>query len=427
MPAFAPTHGAKWRLPARASAELRYVVVERSAQLACGVGGAQELADGNERVPAANALRPHRRLDVELSARRHERRRIVARGAGSPAGPAHQCDRRKRNDRNGTDHFANLRGSPVDRPCVQTYGAPIAAASRRPCRVILDGSALQGALPIPQADDDHYWLVASRILAGKVVPFLGAGANLVRAPRRRAVGSSASTCRAGASWPRSSRAQPLPARRGLRPAARLAVRRRRARRARAVRVAAHDVRRRLPADGAAPLLAGLPGCCASAGRRRCWSSPPTTTTRSSGRSTRAASPTTSSGTAPSGRRPAGSFMHRRPTATASTITRPNEYPTPALDERTVILKLHGAVDRARPEARQLRDHRGQLHRLPHARRTSRARSRSRCAAKLRAQPLPLPRLQPARLEPARDPPPALGRAGARRSSPGRSSASSRAS
>ena len=37
-------------------------------------------------------------------------------------------------------------------------------------------------MSIQRADDDHYWLVASRILAGKVVPFLGAGANLCGRP-----------------------------------------------------------------------------------------------------------------------------------------------------------------------------------------------------------------------------------------------------
>jgi hypothetical protein len=35
---------------------------------------------------------------------------------------------------------------------------------------------------VHQADDDHYWLVSGRILAGKVVPFLGAGANLCGRP-----------------------------------------------------------------------------------------------------------------------------------------------------------------------------------------------------------------------------------------------------
>ena len=37
-------------------------------------------------------------------------------------------------------------------------------------------------MSIQRADEDHYWLVASRILAGKVVPFLGAGANLCGRP-----------------------------------------------------------------------------------------------------------------------------------------------------------------------------------------------------------------------------------------------------
>jgi hypothetical protein len=37
-------------------------------------------------------------------------------------------------------------------------------------------------MSIQRADDDHYWLVTSRILAGKVVPFLGAGANLCGRP-----------------------------------------------------------------------------------------------------------------------------------------------------------------------------------------------------------------------------------------------------
>ena len=33
------------------------------------------------------------------------------------------------------------------------------------------------------ADDSHYWIVASRILGGRVVPFLGAGANLCGRPK----------------------------------------------------------------------------------------------------------------------------------------------------------------------------------------------------------------------------------------------------
>lgn len=38
------------------------------------------------------------------------------------------------------------------------------------------------ATAIETADDDQFWIVATRILAGKVVPFLGAGANLCGRP-----------------------------------------------------------------------------------------------------------------------------------------------------------------------------------------------------------------------------------------------------
>ena len=88
----------------------------------------------------------------------------------------------------------------------------------------------------------------------------------------------------------------------------------------------------------------------------------------------------------------------------------------------MILKIHGAVDRADASRRQLRDHRGPLHRVPRA-----ARDISNLVpvtlARDATEPLPLPRLQPARLEPARDPPPHLGRAAVAVSSRrGRSSA-----
>ncbi|HWT25048.1 MAG TPA: SIR2 family protein [Solirubrobacteraceae bacterium] len=38
-------------------------------------------------------------------------------------------------------------------------------------------------MSVQRADDNHYWLVASRLLAGRVVPFLGAGANLCGRPQ----------------------------------------------------------------------------------------------------------------------------------------------------------------------------------------------------------------------------------------------------
>jgi SIR2-like domain len=37
-------------------------------------------------------------------------------------------------------------------------------------------------MTVQRADDDHYWLVANRLLAGRVIPFLGAGANLCDRP-----------------------------------------------------------------------------------------------------------------------------------------------------------------------------------------------------------------------------------------------------
>ena len=45
----------------------------------------------------------------------------------------------------------------------------------------------------------------------------------------------------------------------------------------------------------------------------------------------------------------GKFMHTAPGADPRVIERPNEYGGLSLDERTVILKIHGAVDRNDPE------------------------------------------------------------------------------
>ena len=89
---------------------------------------------------------------------------------------------------------------------------------------------------------------------------------------------------------------------------------------------------------------------------------------------------------------------------------PNTYATElSLERRTVILKLHGQVDRvAAARVGELRRHRGRLHRLPRAdgrRGVGAGRARGEAAA----EPLPLPRLHDGRLEPARHPPPALGR------------------
>ena len=58
---------------------------------------------------------------------------------------------------------------------------------------------------------------------------------------------------------------------------------------------------------------------------------------------------------------------------------------------------------------QLRHHRGRLHRLPHPHRRLRAAAGD-AAGEDGPEQLPVPRLRHARLEPARDPPPDLGRA-----------------
>ena len=68
----------------------------------------------------------------------------------------------------------------------------------------------------------------------------------------------------------------------------------------------------------------------------------------------------------------GRFVHRTPSGDVIPIERPNKYTGLALAERS---RDPEAARRDRPhrcEARQLRDHRGQLHRLPRRRRRRRA-------------------------------------------------------
>ena len=75
--------------------------------------------------------------------------------------------------------------------------------------------------------------------------------------------------------------------------------------------------------------------------------------------------------------------------------------SPIMLERPAILKLHGAST-AQRRRRQLRHHRGQLHRLSRGRRRGRA-DPDRAVAADDEQQLPVPRLLAERLEPARDP------------------------
>jgi SIR2-like protein len=45
----------------------------------------------------------------------------------------------------------------------------------------------------------------------------------------------------------------------------------------------------------------------------------------------------------------GKFIHTAPEGVAQLIEKPNEYGAPSLDRRSVVLKIHGAVNRANPE------------------------------------------------------------------------------
>jgi hypothetical protein len=45
----------------------------------------------------------------------------------------------------------------------------------------------------------------------------------------------------------------------------------------------------------------------------------------------------------------GKFLHGQPDGTTTLIEKPNEYGSLSLDQRSVILKIHGAIDRANPD------------------------------------------------------------------------------
>ena len=97
---------------------------------------------------------------------------------------------------------------------------------------------------------------------------------------------------------------------------------------------------------------------------------------------------------------AGRFVHFSPDGKVKTISRPNTYEL-RLDERPAIVKIHGAIDRGQTSKRQLRHHRGRLHRLCHpgGRRSCQSLPCGR-PEHGQKQPLSLPRVQPAQLESA---------------------------
>lgn len=107
----------------------------------------------------------------------------------------------------------------------------------------------------------------------------------------------------------------------------------------------------------------------------------------------------------------GKFMHRRADGTSQLIEEPNRYRELSLDTRTVILKIHGAVDRSDPSQDSYvitEDN----YRVPRAEGRLQPPAGDAHGGDER-EPLPLPRLQPQRLEPARDPATDLGRAAVR--------------
>ena len=115
----------------------------------------------------------------------------------------------------------------------------------------------------------------------------------------------------------------------------------------------------------------------------------------------------------------GKFWHRPPDGEPRLIERPKHYDGLALDERAVIVKIHGAVDRAEPD----RDSYviTEDHYIDYLTQTDVGEAAPGRAPRQLARAIPLPRLQHAGLEPARDPAPDLGRAAARRTSRGQSS------
>ena len=106
----------------------------------------------------------------------------------------------------------------------------------------------------------------------------------------------------------------------------------------------------------------------------------------------------------------GRFCHIAPDGTGTLIDEPNTYATElSLDRNTVILKLHGQVERtpAREWESFVVTEDDYINYLAQTEIAAAVPVCARGAAS--AEPLPLPRLQDGRLEPPGRPPPALGR------------------
>ena len=233
-----------------------------------------------------------------------------------------------------------------------------------------------------EPDERHYWLVSGLISDGLVVPFLGAGANLCDRPPRRA-GSRGATCRAAASS-RSTLAErsTLPGsgdvdllRISQYVDAMLGA-------GQALPVPALRLRRRLSAEQppSAPRLACPPllrerGLAQQLDHHDELRRPARAGARGGRRAVRRR---LVRGEARARSRVAS--CTGAPTGEIVPIERPNKYTALVARRAPVVLKLHGAIDRADPKRDSYVDHRGQLHRLPRAAATSASRSRSRSAS-----------------------------------------------
>jgi hypothetical protein len=196
-------------------------------------------------------------------------------------------------------------------------------------------------MSIQDADEDHYWLVAGRILAGRVVPFLGAGANLCGRPEGvLPSGRELAECLA------SSSRYPIDDEPDLLRVAQYVD---------AV-LGEHALYEYLrstfdadyPPTALHCLLAEVAGQIRAQGRQPML----ILTTNYDDALERAfearGEPCEVLWYEAKRGQSHGRFMHRTADAIV-TIDRPNEYLTPSLRENTAILKLHGAIDRKDPK------------------------------------------------------------------------------
>ena len=280
--------------------------------------------------------------------------------------------------------------------------------------------------PVDRADEDHFFSIAEKLGGGRLIPFLGAGANLCdRGDEAWEQGRPFLPSGSGAREP-SRRARALSrTRTTLTSCASPSTSGRREARTSSTSTCARCSTRTTP-DVAAPAArarrarardAGLPQLLVRDDELR--------RPRSSGRSPRRGSSTTSSGT----RRSRTRLRHgplRAPCAgrrSRSAIARPNKYTgLPMVLERPAILKLHGCSIRESAEDDSYVITEDSYIDYLSRRRRRRADPDRAVAAADEQQPA-LPRLLAERLEPARDPQPDLGRRASSSASRGRCSAS----